>query len=74
MYTVPEAAAILGLSENGVRLLDDKLLPRRLANNSRRYTRSSVENLAAQRRARKAPATQRRDRILARVDHRGGRK
>jgi len=74
MLKVSEVAALLGLGENAVRRLDAKLLPRRLADGSRSYTRRAVDQLAAQRRARKAPATQRRDRILARVDHRGGRK
>jgi len=71
MLKVSEVAALLGLGENAIRRLDAKLLPRRLADGSRSYTRRAVDKLAAQRRARRAPALKKRERILARVDERG---
>ena len=71
MLTVGETAAILGLSDNGTRKLDDILKPRRADDGRRIYNSLQVEKIRAIRAARKAPATQRRDRILARVDERG---
>ena len=69
-----EAAALLGISESGVRKLDAILKPTRLVDGNRRYAAATVERVREARARKKAPMASRRDRILARVDHRGARK
>ena len=69
-----EVAALLGISESGVRKLDPILKPARLVDGNRRYTAATVEKVRVARAKKKVPLASRRDRILARVDHRGARK